>query len=191
MQDKTSEKSKSTALNKAAEIIKKGGVVIFPTDTVCGIGCKFDDKEAIERIKKIKNSNQNFPVLVSNLSEAKKIVMLNQGAEKLVNKFWPGGLTILAESKNGSKIGVRMPDSKVVQQLIKKVGKPIVGTSANYHGQPAPRSRLDLDQSFASQVDLVIPGTCESKMESTVVDTTTTPFKILRQGAVRLDDFKN
>lgn len=191
MQDKTHEKSKSTALNKAATVLKNGGVVIFPTDTVYGIGCRFDDEKSIERIKKIKNSNQNFPVLVSSLSEAKKIVVINQRAEELVNKFWPGGLTILAETKNGSKIGVRMPDSRVVLQLIKKVGKPIVGTSANYHGQLAPKSQSDLDQSFASQVDLVIPGTCESKMESTVVDTTTTPFKILRQGAVRLNDFKN
>lgn len=194
---KAHEKSKLNDIKKAAQVIKNGGVVIFPTDTVYGIGCKFDDERAIERIYKIKNRNagQAFPILVASEKQAEAIANVNNIAKKLVEKHWPGGLTIILPTRHPDpktlKIGVRMPNSQVVKQLIEEAETPIIGTSANFHGQPSPRSYEELDEELIKLVDYVVKGECLLGKESTVVDTTVDPPKVLRQGAVTLYDFKN
>lgn len=177
-------------LNKAANILKNGGVVIFPTDTVYGIGCRLDDQKAIGRIYQIKGTPQNqpFPILVSDIKQVARLAKISKVAKKLINKFWPGGLTIILQAKSGQKIGFRQPKSGFVESLIDKVGVPIIGTSANLHGKDAVESSRDLDPELIKQVDYVLKGECEKGIESTVVDVTTTPPKILRQGAIKIDD---
>ncbi len=186
MQDKTNEKLKSAELNKAVNILKKGGVIIFPTDTVFGIGCQYNNQIALKRVRKIKGSNQNFPILVASIEEAEKIVDLNEQAKVLVQKYWPGGLTLVCKTKDGDKIGVRMPDSSRTLELIEKLGAPIIGTSANFHGDSAPKTFEDLNSILTKKVDFVLSGKCQRKKESTVIDTTVRPNIILRQGAVKL-----
>ena len=191
-------------LNKAVSILKSGGVVIFPTDTVYGIGCLFDNPEAVDRIYNIKNrpKNQPFPILVSSIEQVEKLAIISQQAKKLMSKYWPGGLTIILTplpiprlstySKPGleqlgksGKIGFRMPDSKLLQNTISQVG-PIIGTSANFHGQKTPTSLEELDPELIKLVDYVVKGECKKGMESTVVDITSGRIKILRQGAIKL-----
>ena len=182
--------SQSKELLKAAQIINSGGVVIFPTDTVYGIGAKFNDSEAVERIYKIKGTQktQPFPVLVSGVSQAQKIVTMNETAKRLAKKYWPGALTIIGKAKDGSgKVGVRQPDHIAPLTIIKESGTPIIGTSANFHGQKAPSNMGDLDLQLAKLADFVVLGECKNEGESTVVDTTVDPPKILRLGAVKLD----
>lgn len=174
-------------LKKAATILKNGGVVIFPTDTVYGIGCRFDDKEAIDRIYQIKGTPKDkpFPVLVSNISQVKKLAIITKVGQKLIDKYWSGALTIILPSRNKSrKIGFRMPDSEMIRTLIDKVGVPIIGTSANSSGQKAAKSFKDLDPKFVRLVDYVVKGICQGGIESTVVDATKDPPEILRKGAV-------
>ena len=181
--------SKSQEITEAAKIIKRGGVVIFPTDTVYGIGAIFSDKKAVEKIYKIKGTlkTQPFPVLVAGVGQAEKIVHMNEIARELAEKYWPGGLTIIAKNKNSQgKTGVRQPDHIVPLTLIEKAKTPIIGTSANFHGQKTPANMGELDTDFAKLADFVILGECKNKKESTVVDTTVEPFKILRQGSVKI-----
>src|SRR3990167_9933994 len=95
-------------IEKAIAILKKGGIVIFPTDTVYGIGCRFDDKEVISRLYKIKKTpdGQQFPILVSNLNQVEKLAVINKTGEELIKKYWQGALTIILKSKNRiEKIG--------------------------------------------------------------------------------------
>lgn len=179
------ETSQLKEIEKAANVLRKGGVVIFPTDTVYGIGCRFDNSDAVERIKNIKGSKQNFPVLIANFKEAHQIAKVNNIALNLAQKYWPGALTIILKRQSGNgKIGIRIPNHKIVMLLIDKLGFPIVGTSANFHGQKPPTSYEELDPKIISLADFVIKGKCKEKTESTVVDATTTPVKILRKGAV-------
>lgn len=187
-------------VKKAAEVIKNGGVVVFPTDTVYGVGCKYDDKEAVEKIYDLKGTekSQQFPILVADKSQVGEVAKINKEAEKLIEKYWPGGLTIIvplshpdpAKPENDLKtlkIGLRMPNSDLTKELIRQVGSPIIGTSANFHGNPAPRSFEDLDPEFIKLVDYIVKGECKNKVESTVIDTTVEPPKILRQGVVVVD----
>jgi L-threonylcarbamoyladenylate synthase len=181
------ETSQLKEIEKAAKILKKGGVVIFPTDTVYGIGCRFDNPAAVERIRNIKGSRQNFPVLISNLKQAHQLAKINTAALELAQKYWPGGLTIILKKQSGSgKIGIRIPNHKIAISLIDKLGFPIVGTSANFHSQTPPTSVEELDPRIISLVDFVVNGKCKEKTESTVVDATTMPVKSLRSGAIKI-----
>lgn len=178
---KTHEKSPSA-------VFKNGGVVVFPTDTVYGIGCKFDSGASINRIYKIKGTPkiQHFPILVSNITQVEKIADINKAARKLMEKHWPGGLTIVLKTKyRKEKVGFRMPDFDSLRKIIDDVG-PIIGTSANFHGQNSPTSFEELDSKLISMVDYIVKGECKKGIESTVIDTTADPPKILRQGAVHL-----
>ena len=176
-------------LEKAIAILKKGGIVIFPTDTVYGIGCRFDDKDAISHLYKIKKtpSGQPLPILVSDLSQVEKLALINKTREELIKKYWPGALTIILRSKkNKEKIGFRMPDSELDRSLIDGVGEPVIGTSANFHGSKPPKSYEELDADFAKLADFVVEGECQLGQESTVIDATVNPPKILRKGAITL-----
>src|SRR3990167_3063695 len=148
-------------IEKAVKILKKGGIVIFPTDTVYGIGCRFDDKDAISRLYKIKKTpdSQPFPILVFDLSQVEKLAVINKTGEELIKKYWPGALTIVLQSKGGkNKIGYRMPSSAFIKSIIDGVGEPIIGTSANFHGSVAPKSYEELDSDFAKLADFVVKG---------------------------------
>lgn len=186
---KKQEKSQSAQISKAVEILKSGGVVIFPTDTVYGIGCMADDQHAINRIYKIKATpkSQPFPILVSSVNQVEKFVSINSQAQKLMDKYWPGALTIILRGKDEEKYGFRMPDSDVVRSIVDKVG-PIIGTSANFHGQKAVSASKDLDPKLVELADFLVEGESEGGVESTVIDATTEPSKIIRQGAVRLKE---
>lgn len=178
----------SKEIEKAANILRNGGIVIFPTDTVYGIGCRFDNSGAIARIKNIKGSRQDFPVLISHLRQAHQLAKVNGAALDLAQKYWPGGLTIIFKKQAGNgKIGIRIPNHKVVMSLIDKLGFPIVGTSANFHGQKPPTSYEALDPRIISLADFVVHGSCKEKTESTVVDATVVPVKILRSGALKIN----
>lgn len=189
---KKQEKSKSSDISSAAEILKKGGVVIFPTDTVYGLGCIHNNRFGQARIKKIKSSQQKFPVLVENFQQLHQLARVTGPAQSLIDKYWPGALTILFESKHDrQKIGIRMPKPENIRKLLETVGSPLVATSANFHGQPTPRLFSELDERLKALVDFTLEGDCELKQESTIVDATVIPHKILRHGVVKLHEVKN
>mgnify|MGYP003394998182 FL=1 len=176
-------------IEKAAQVLKKDGVVIFPTDTVYGVGCIFDNKKAVERIYRMKkrDANQQFPNLVSEISQVEKEAEITPLAQNLIDTFWPGGLTIILKKKNSKeKIAFRMPNSWLIKSLITQAGKPIIGTSANFHGEVTPKSFKELNPEFTKQADFVLEGECQLAVESTIVDATGDSLKIIRQGAVNV-----
>lgn len=186
---KIKERLSSLAIKKAAQILKSGGVVIFPTDTVYGIGCIYNNKEGLLKIYKIKSRPQNlpFPILVSSIHQAQSIVNMNSLAISLAKKHWPGGLTIIAQSIDGTnKLGVRMPDSQIALSLIKEAGSPIIGTSANFHGQNSVADFESLDPKLVELADYILKGKCAGGIESTVVDVSDNNLKIIRQSAIKL-----
>lgn len=186
-------------INKAVDVLNSGGIVIFPTDTAYGIGCRIDNEEAIERLFKIRRRphDKAVPVLVSSVQMAREYVLEipQEVEENLIKKYWPGALTIVLPAKiekipglvRGGKdtIGIRMPNSEVALSIIKKVGVPILAPSANFHGEKTAFDFQDLDVELIKLVDLVIKGEMNSQgIASTVIDCSVVPWNILREGAV-------
>ncbi len=187
-------------LNKGVEILKKGGIVVYPTDTAFGIGCRIDDVKAVERLFKIRRRpiTQAVPVLVNSIKMAKKYLLspLPINVRHLMDRYWPGALTIIYPCRQdlvpslvrgkGKNLGVRMPNHEVPLKLISAVGVPILGPSANFHGQMTPYKYGELDPKLLELADYVIPGKCQIGQTSTVIDCSKHPWKILRQGAVEI-----
>ncbi len=188
-------------IQKAIQVLKDGGIVIFPTDTAFGIGCRIDDERATERLFNIRKrpKTQPAPVLVNSMEMARNYLLPIQKevSEKLMQKYWPGALTIILQSRidkvpslvlgGGNNLGVRMPNNKATLSLIKGVGVPILGPSANFHGEKTPYEFKDLDPELIKLVDYVVASQDKSgEKASTVIDCSIKPWKILRKGAVDL-----
>ena len=187
-------------IEEAVRVLNNGGIIIFPTDTAFGIGCRIDNEEATARLFKIRNrpTNQPTPILVNGLEMVKEYAdfVPEEVIQNLINPFWPGALTIVLKAKinkvpllvrGGTEtVGVRMPGQLAMLELIKSVGVPILGPSANFHGAPTPYDFSSLDPKLTSLVDYVIEGECSVKNTSTVVDCTKTPWEILRRGAIQV-----
>lgn len=190
------------SIDKAIDIIKKGGIVIYPTDTAFGIGCRMDDSIAVARLFKIRKRpvSQAAPVLVSSIDMAQKYLLspLPDNVRHLMDRYWPGALTVIYPCRqylvpslvrgNGKNLGCRMPNHETALSLIKGVGVPILGPSANFHGKSTPYEYGSLDPKLVSLVDYVIYGKCKTYQTSTVLNCSTVPWKILRIGAVKIDN---
>ncbi len=179
--------------------MRQGGIVIYPTDTAFGIGCRIDDYAAVDRLFTLRRRpiSQAMPVLVSSMEMANLYYdSPSDIVRRLMKTYWPGALTIAAKCHKdliyspirggGDTVGLRMPNHEVALKIIKAVGVPILGPSANFHGDPTPYRFEDIDPELAKLVDFVVPGICLVKQASTVVDCTDQPYAILRQGAVKL-----
>lgn len=181
------------------DILKNGGVAIFPTDTAFAIGCRVDDESAVKRLFSIKNRSeqQAVPILVNGIAMARKYGAINDKVQNMLNKLWPGALTVIVprvESKisplvlgMGETVGLRQPNHEICLEIITEVGVPLIGTSANFHGNPTPYKTEDIDPELAKIVDAVLPGICQVGLASTIVDTTKEPWQILRQGTVTIE----
>lgn len=187
-------------LRQASKIISQGGIVIFPTDTAFGIGCRMDNQQAVEKLFRIRKRppSQATPVLVANLEMAQKFLkpIPREVIDKLINPYWPGALTIVLSClkekvpdlvRGGTNtLGVRMPNHTEILEIIKNVRIPILAPSANFHGNNTPYDFKDLDQKLISLVDYVLPGEITLKKTSTIIDCTQSDWKILRHGAIDL-----
>lgn len=186
-------------IQKAIDIVREGGIIIYPTDTAFGIGCRIDHHAAVDKLFSIRKRprTQATPVLVSGVDMALAYYDSPSSiVRRLMKCYWPGALTIVAPCKKnlvyspirggGENLGLRMPNNQVILEIINGVGVPILGTSANFHGAPTPYSTDELDPLLTKLVDLVVPGETTMKKASTVVDCSVTPYKIIRQGAVKL-----
>ena len=186
-------------LQKVIEVLKNGGIVIFPTDTAFGIGCRIDDEKTVDRLFTIRKRPrlQATPVLVSSIGQALPYLDCPSDIVRhFMKTYWPGALTIITPCKKnkiyspirggGETIGIRMPDHSDILTVIAAVGVPILGPSANIHGEKTPFLFKDLDPVLVRQVDFVLKGICKEKVVSTVVDCSVDPYTIIRQGAVLL-----
>ncbi len=177
--------------------MKKNSLFAFPTETVYGIGCRFDDKASIKKIFTIKKRPQDKPlqILVSNLDQVKKLTKeIPALAQDLIQKYWPGPLTILFfksslvpdfATAGSEKVGLRMPNNKKVLELIEKIG-PIAATSANISNEPPLLTAQEVKKAFP-ELDLIFEGKIKIGQASTVVDATGKRLIILRNGPIKID----
>jgi L-threonylcarbamoyladenylate synthase len=190
-------------IEEAVRVIKNNGLVIYPTDTLYGLGANALSEFTVRKIFEVKGRDFNKPIsiAVSSLNEAKKYVKLNQIALKLAKRILPGPITlilpvkkkfpkILTRGKN--KIGIRVPDNKVTLELIKKCGFPLTSTSANVSGGKDSITAKDAIKQIGGKVDLVLDsGRCKYSKQSTVIEITKKEIKILREGVIKKEKILN
>jgi tRNA threonylcarbamoyl adenosine modification protein (Sua5/YciO/YrdC/YwlC family) len=181
-------------LRKAADILKKGGLVAYPTDTVYGLAAAYYNREAVERLYQIKKrpKNKPFPVQVENVKKLKSFnVEISDEAKVLIDKYWPGPATLILKTKNNDRIGFRIPADKIARELLKETGFPLCVPSANYSGEAPPKVAKDVIISFDGIIEAIIDGgRCPGGVESTVVDLTSSPYRVLREGALSIEELR-
>ena len=183
-------------ITKGASIVKNGGVIVFPTDTLYGIGCDPYDEKAVDKIFKIKNRDKTnpLPILASSIVDIEKIVLLDRTAKKLAQIYWPGALTIIvplidkkisANLRAGKmSIGVRVPNNICALSLLKDC-KYLTGTSANKSGEAGCKSFSEVLSSSLRGFDAILDGgEVEEGVESTIVDLTGEHPRVIREGAI-------
>ncbi len=176
-------------ISYSAKVLRSGGLVAFPTETVYGLGADLFNKKAISRLYKVKKRPRNkpFAILIADEKTIKKTgCALTVKAKALIDEFWPGPLTIILKSKAGRKVGFRMPDNKIALEVVKKAGVPVACPSANISGTPAPKTAREVLEYLDGEIEVLLDGG-KSKIgiESTVVDLTVEPPEILREGAIK------
>lgn len=184
---KLNQKSYKKVLEKAIKAIKGGRVLICPTDTVYGLICDGTNKEAVKKIFKIKKRPRKKPIsiFVQDIKTAKRFAYINKDQERFLQKMWPGKITAVLKSKQEKRTtGVRIPNYKLVLDLIKQTNLPLAESSANISGKPASTEIKEVLKQFKNQQyqpDLIIDaGNLKKSRPSTVIDLRVLPFKILR-----------
>ncbi len=184
-------------IEKAARIIKAGGIIIFPTRTLYGIGADALNPKAVDRVFSIKKRLASKPIsiLVDSISAVRSLVSeIPPSAEVLMEKFWPGRMTIVFKADDQvpsnltagtGKIGIRVPEHPVAVKLLQFLDVPVTGTSANFSGSKGCHRITDLPSDMIGQMNLILDsGSLRGGIGSTVIDVTTFPPTILREGVV-------
>jgi len=195
---KISPKNSNSVKEKVIKVIKKGGVIICPTDTVYGLMADATNEKAVKKVFQIKKRTfqKPIPIFVKDLKMARSLAIINKNQEKFLKKFWPGKVTVILKAKNqkfpkgvvsvDKKIGLRIPSYKIINQLLLILKCPLTGTSANISGKPESTKIKEILNQFTNQnqkPDLILDaGSLKPSLPSTVIDLET--FKILREGAV-------
>ena len=186
-------------IEEAARVIKSGGIVAFPTETVYGLGANALEEEAVKKIFIAKGRPQDNPLIVHVCSKdiSNLVKKVPKVAQELINKFWPGPLTIILEKKDIipnmtsadlDTIGIRMPNSEIALKLIELSDRPIAAPSANISGRPSPTEVERCIDDLDGRVDYIIGGeSSDIGVESTIIDCTVNPPLILRPGGITLE----
>lgn len=188
-----------TYLREASQIIKEGGIVAFPTETVYGLGANALNEEAVKKIFIAKGRPQDNPLIihVSDKDISDYVTNISDIANKLIEKFWPGPLTIILNKKdivpnvtsaNLESIGIRMPSNDIALKLIELSGTPIAAPSANISGRPSPTEVERCIEDLDGKVDYILGGNrSDVGVESTIIDCTVNPPLVLRPGGITLE----
>ena len=190
-------KATKTNIRAAAHIVRKGGLVIYPTETVYGLGCDPLNVQAVKRVLDVKGDRKKpLPVLAASIVDADKVAFVSPNGKKLAAKFWPGPLTMVFPKKPAlpdvvtfgwDSVGLRIPDNDVALQLISLSGGLLIGSSANRTGEEPARRVQEISGELKEMVDVVLDGgPAVQGRPSTVVDLTSEKPRILREGPISL-----
>ncbi len=197
-------------LEKAVEVINDGGVIAFPTNSVYGLGGDPLNLEVINRIYDIKyrDRSKGLLLLVADIEEAEKVAEFNKIGYKLAERFWPGQLTLILNKKEPNiippevtagknTIGIRIPENEIVLTILKRLKVNgyfggIIGTSANYSGEPPSISGDQVAKKFLTPIDLILDGgKTKTKVPTTILDCTSEELRILRIGVVKEEEIED
>ncbi len=191
-----------SVISQALSILKSGGLVAFPTDTVYGLGCLALDGKAVESIyiAKDRPAEKAIPILIGEIMDTIKVALdFPQSARLLAFRFWPGPLTCILPKKPTlpeavsatPTVGIRIPDQGFARVLLRAAG-PMAVTSANISGRPSPSTAKEVYAQLKGRIPLIIDGgTTPGGVPSTVVDCTTKEIKILREGPISEDEIRH
>ena len=187
-------------LKKAAQLIKQGKIVVFPTETVYGIGTNGLDEQAVKKLYEVKQRSLNKPIslLVSNMEMVNELARdITETEYKIMENFFPGPLTIILKKKNivsdtvtagQDTVGIRMPSGEIAKKLVEIAGVPIAAPSANISGEPSGTDLQEIKKNFEGKVDFFIEGgISEIGLASTIVQVIDEKPVILRQGSITLE----
>lgn len=180
-------------IEKAAEVLKAGGVIAYPTDTIYGLGCDLYNKKAIQRIYQIKRRDPKkpFSFICSDLKHISEYAQVTNLAYRIMKRYLPGPYTfILPGTKlvprimltKRKTVGIRVPDHPICLALVKALGNPIISTSANLSGEEALTDPREIEETLGSQIDLIIDGGILAVQPSTVVSLIDDEVRVVRQG---------
>lgn len=184
-------------MRQAAEILRRGGLVAFPTETVYGLGARAEDDAAVRRIYRVKGRPSDNPLIV-HVDGPQALARITRRptalARRLIAAFWPGPLTLVMERAPGTlraasgglkTIAVRCPAHPVALQLIRALGEPIAAPSANISGRPSPTTAAHVDRDLHGRIPLILDGgSCQRGLESAIVDVRGSRPKLLRHGVL-------
>lgn len=184
-------------LQQACEVLRRGGLVAFPTDTLYALGANALDPTAIERVLTVKGRHRGKPlsVLVPSVEAGAALAAnLPNGVQELMRAFWPGALTVVVKASSNipsvltaatGTVGLRMPAGAVAQAMLTAFTQPVIGTSANKAGGADPADAKTVQKAIGGQIDLILDGgRVALGVPSTVIDCTTEPARLLREGAI-------
>ena len=190
-------------VRRAAEILRAGGLVAFPTETVYGLGADASNREAVERLYRVKGRPADHPVIVHFDSFERALAWARdvpKGASILAERFWPGPLTLILKGSDKAKpfitggqpsVGIRVPSHPVAQALLKAFGGGVAAPSANRFGRVSPTTAAHVRQDLGADVDLVLEGgSSEIGIESTIVDFSAGGFAVLRPGRISTQEIE-
>ena len=188
-------------LAAAAEVVGKGGLICYPTDTLYGLGCNPLDSSAVERTRQVKGvPTRPLPVLVRDVKSAEGFAQVSDRARKLARKFWPGPLTLVLPALDvlprnlvpDGTVGLRSPRHSICLNLLSLCSGALVGTSANLTGNPPAVSAGEADRNLGDRVDLILDGgRAPLGVASTVLNLTKPTFAILREGPIGAREIMN
>lgn len=192
---------KSTELTEAAELLKNGEVIAFPTETVYGLGVVYDNKEAYDKLVQVKRRPpfKPFTLMLADPEDVEKYANLNEAGRKLVKTFMPGPFTLITDAKPGlpkwclseiGRVGVRVADYDLIRELIRKTGKPLLVPSANRAGEEPGRTAQQVFDTFGDELPAVIEGKTFDSMPSTVVMVEEKYTHVFREGPIKIEDIK-
>lgn len=171
---------KQSQFKEASKIVKDGGLIAFPTETVFGLGVRFDSNESYDRLIKVKRRppEKPFTLMCGDVKDIEKYAEISDIAKKLINKFMPGQFTIILKAKKGlppwavskeGNVGIRVSSDRLVSDLIKEAGVPLLVPSANKSGEPPLTKDNDVIDVFKDEVDAIIKGESISNVPSSIV----------------------
>ncbi len=181
-------------IKQVVENLKRGGVIIYPTDTTYGIGCDIFNPKAIKRIFQIKQRDQRkpFSFICNDLAEISTYAQVSNFAFKIMKRHLPGAYTFVLDatkivpaslSTKQKTVGIRMPENEICKAIVAELGRPLVTTSANTSGEDTPQDPMDIQESMGQLVDFVIDGGVSMDEASSVISLLGDKTEILRQGS--------